>query len=57
MAIEGLPPRDREVLVLKEFEDLKYREIADLLGVPIGTVMSRLYAARKRLAEAMEMYR
>src|SRR5688572_24599152 len=41
-AIEGLPPRDREVLVLKEFEDLKYREIADLLGVAIGTVMSRL---------------
>ena len=56
-AIEGLPAREREVLVLKEFEDLKYREIADLLGVPIGTVMSRLYAARKRLAEAMESYR
>jgi DNA-directed RNA polymerase specialized sigma24 family protein len=36
---------------------LKYREIAVLLGVPIGTVMSRLYAARKRLAEAMESYR
>jgi RNA polymerase sigma-70 factor (ECF subfamily) len=57
LAIEQLPAREREVLVLKEFEDLKYREIAELLGVPIGTVMSRLYAARKRLAGAMEAYR
>jgi RNA polymerase sigma-70 factor, ECF subfamily len=56
-AIGRLPAREREVLVLKEFEELKYREIADLLDVPIGTVMSRLYAARKRLAEAMETYR
>ena len=53
-AIESLPERDREVLVLKEFEGLKYREIADLVGIPIGTVMSRLYAARKRLAAALE---
>ena len=53
-AIESLPERDREVLVLKEFEGLKYREIAELLGVPIGTVMSRLYSARKRLARALE---
>jgi RNA polymerase sigma-70 factor (ECF subfamily) len=56
-AIAQLPPREREVLVLKEFEALKYREIADLLGVPIGTVMSRLYAARRRLADALEKYR
>ena len=53
-AIDRLPAHEREVLVLKEFEDLKYREIAELLGVPIGTVMSRLYAARKRLADALE---
>ena len=53
-AIERLPDRDREVLVLKEFEGLRYREIARLLGIPIGTVMSRLYSARKRLAAAME---
>jgi RNA polymerase sigma-70 factor (ECF subfamily) len=53
-AIEGLPARDREVLVLKEFEGLRYREIAELLGIPIGTVMSRLYAARRRLASALE---
>ena len=53
-AIERLPAREREVLVLKEFEELKYREIAELVGVPIGTVMSRLYAARQRLAAALE---
>ena len=53
-AIEALPEREREVFVLKEFEGLKYREIAELAGIPIGTVMSRLYAARKRLADALE---
>lgn len=53
-AIEELPAREREVLVLKEFEGLKYREIAQLLGIPIGTVMSRLYAARKHLARVIE---
>ena len=53
-AIEKLPDREREVLVLKEFEGLKYREIADVVGIPIGTVMSRLYSARKRLAAAIE---
>jgi RNA polymerase sigma-70 factor (ECF subfamily) len=56
-AIERLPAREREVLVLKEFEELKYREIAELLNIPLGTVMSRLYAARKRLAEALENLR
>ena len=53
-AIDRLPPHEREILVLKEFEALKYREIAELVGVPIGTVMSRLYSARKRLADALE---
>ena len=52
-AIEALPDRDREVLTLKEFEGMKYREIAELLEIPIGTVMSRLFAARAKLAEAM----
>ena len=46
-AIETLPPHEREVLVLKEFEGLRYREIAALLNIPIGTVMSRLYSARQ----------
>jgi RNA polymerase sigma-70 factor (ECF subfamily) len=53
-AIDALPAREREAVVLKEFEGLKYREIAELAGVPIGTVMSRLYTARRRLAEALE---
>jgi RNA polymerase sigma-70 factor, ECF subfamily len=56
-AIEQLSPHEREVLVLKEFEELKYREIAELVGVPIGTVMSRLYSARRRLAEVLETVR
>ncbi len=53
-AIETLPDREREVLVLKEFEGLKYREIAEVVGIPIGTVMSRLYSARRNLASAIE---
>jgi RNA polymerase sigma-70 factor (ECF subfamily) len=52
-AIESLSPMQREVLVLREFEELRYAEIAALLEVPEGTVMSRLYAARKSLAAAL----
>jgi RNA polymerase sigma-70 factor (ECF subfamily) len=53
-ALASLAEADREVLVLKEFEGLKYREIAARLEIPIGTVMSRLYSARARLADALE---
>jgi RNA polymerase sigma-70 factor, ECF subfamily len=53
-ALSRLPETQREVLVLREFEDLKYQEIADLLEIPVGTVMSRLYAARRALADALE---
>lgn len=53
-ALATLPEREREVLVLKEWEGLRYREIAELVGIPIGTVMSRLYSARRRLAAAVE---
>ena len=56
-AIERLAEREREVLVLREFEELSYREIAELLGVPIGTVMSRLYRARRFLARGIETAR
>jgi RNA polymerase sigma-70 factor (ECF subfamily) len=56
-AIERLPAHEREVLVLKEFEELTYREIAELVGIPVGTVMSRLYSARRRLAEVLEAIR
>ncbi len=53
-AIERLPEREREVFVLREFEGAKYREIAHLAGIPIGTVMSRLYSARRRLANELD---
>jgi RNA polymerase sigma-70 factor (ECF subfamily) len=52
-ALGELSDREREVLVLREFEGLTYREIAEVLGVPIGTVMSRLYGARKSLLAAV----
>ena len=46
-----LPNEFREVLILREMEDMSYREIADVTGVPIGTVMSRLARARALLRE------
>jgi RNA polymerase sigma-70 factor, ECF subfamily len=49
-AVEQLPPDFREVLVLREFEEMSYKEIASVIGVPIGTVMSRLARARDRLS-------
>ena len=49
--IDAMPPDQREVLLLVCVEDLAYREAAEVLGVPIGTVMSRLARARKRLVE------
>jgi len=52
-AIERLNPREREVIVLREFEGLRYQEIADTVDIPIGTVMSRLYAARRSLAREL----
>jgi RNA polymerase sigma-70 factor (ECF subfamily) len=48
-AIEQLPPEFREIVVLREFEDLSYLEIASILDCPVGTVMSRLARARSRL--------
>jgi RNA polymerase sigma-70 factor (ECF subfamily) len=50
--IEDLPLAFRETLVLREFEELSYQEIAETTGTPIGTVMSRLARARHQLAEA-----
>lgn len=48
-AIEKLPIEFREVVILRELEELSYKEIAAITGIPIGTVMSRLSRARKRL--------
>ena len=55
-AVLALPPASRAVLVLREYEDLSYREIADTLAIPIGTVMSRLNYARNRLRESLTPY-
>ena len=52
-ALETLGANDREVLALRHFEDLSYREIAEHLGIPEGTVMSRLFHARRRLRETL----
>jgi len=52
-AITALPAQFREVLVLREMEDMSYKEIARVADVPIGTVMSRLARARRLLAESM----
>jgi len=49
--IADLPEEFREVLILREMEDMSYREIAEVTGVPIGTVMSRLARARAMLRE------
>ena len=51
--IETLPLEYREVIIMRELEELSYREIADTASVPIGTVMSRLARARKRLEECV----
>ncbi len=48
-AIEKLPPEFQEVIVLREFEELSYQEIASVIGCPVGTVMSRLGRSRAKL--------
>jgi RNA polymerase sigma factor (sigma-70 family) len=52
-AIEELPAEFREVVVLKDLQGLSYREIAEIVEVPIGTVMSRLSRGRQRLTERL----
>lgn len=53
-ALASLPTPYREVLVLREFENLSYQQMAEVLGCPIGTVMSRLGRAREKLKAALE---
>lgn len=48
-ALGALPHKQREILVLRDYQDLSYAEIAETLGIPIGTVMSRLHGARQKL--------
>ncbi len=52
-ALEELPSEYREVIVLRELEELSYKEIADIANIPLGTVMSRLARARKRLQHSL----
>ena len=52
-ALDTLPEHHRSIIILSDIEGLSYREIADVLGIPMGTVMSRLHNARKRLREAL----
>jgi RNA polymerase sigma-70 factor (ECF subfamily) len=52
-ALESLPLEYREVVIMRELDDLSYRQIADVIGVPIGTVMSRLSRGRKLLAQRL----
>jgi RNA polymerase sigma-70 factor (ECF subfamily) len=52
-AVTALPEASRAVLVLKEFQGCSYREISDVLEIPIGTVMSRLHYARSVLMETL----
>jgi RNA polymerase sigma-70 factor (ECF subfamily) len=51
--LAGLEPAHREILVLRDYQDLSYRDIAEVLDIPIGTVMSRLHAARRTLRAAV----
>ena len=53
-ALGELPAEFREVIVLREFEDLSYKEIARVTGAPVGTVMSRLARARDQLTRAIK---
>lgn len=56
-AMSKLTPAHRVVLVMHEFEGLQYKEIADRIGISIGTVMSRLFYARRRLASLLQSLR
>jgi RNA polymerase sigma-70 factor, ECF subfamily len=53
-ALEALPPAFREVVLLVDIREATYRETAEQLGVPVGTVMSRLFRARRLLRERLD---
>lgn len=52
--LSKLDVNDREIIVMKDLEGYAYKEIAEMLNIPVGTVMSRLYTARKRFKTYME---
>jgi RNA polymerase sigma-70 factor (ECF subfamily) len=53
-ALNKLKKDEKEIVILKEFNELSYKEIAEVLDIPMGSVMSRLYYARQRLGKIME---
>lgn len=53
-ALNELKPEEREIILLKDFQDFSYKEIAESLEIPMGTVMSRLYYARRSLKNKIE---
>ena len=52
-ALAKLPPEFRELIILREIEGMSYKQIANIAGIPIGTVMSRLARSRQRLKECL----
>lgn len=55
-AVNALPGEFREAVVLSDFEGMSYNEIAEVMGVPVGTVKSRLYRGRRQLGKALHDY-
>ena len=55
-AMDTLKPHEREIIMLKDFQEMSYKEIAESMDCPIGTVMSRLFTARKALKNKLESY-
>lgn len=55
-ALDTLKPHEREIIILKDFQEMSYKEIAEYLDCPVGTVMSRLFNARKALKNKLEKY-
>ena len=55
-ALERLSPKHKQIIILREVEGLAYQEIADVLGISIGTVMSRLFHARRNMQRVLEKY-
>jgi RNA polymerase sigma-70 factor (ECF subfamily) len=53
-ALEKLDPSEREILMLREYEQLSYSEVAELLRIPVNTVRSRLFRARMALKNHLE---
>ena len=54
-SLQELSQAQREIIVLRDYQDLAYSEIAETLNIPIGTVMSRLHGARKRLRKLLQV--